>query len=185
MARKSKLTPTQWAEIERRLLEGESCRSLAKEFGVAESTIRERVSAQVSEIKSVANQIVATERAVQALPISAQITAHNLAAKLRAISDNLASAAHYGAATAHRLQALANSEVSKIDDASPLASGESLKGVMVLTRLANDSASIALNLLAANKETVQKLNEAPPVESKLDPSKLSSGALEELLNARA
>lgn len=184
MGRKSKLTDKQWAEIERRMLEGESVRALAREFGVAEATIRLRKSTQVEEIKSVANQIVATERAVMALPIAAQITAHSLASKLRSISDNLASAAQYGAQTAHRLNALANSEVSKIDDASPLESGESLKGVMVLTRLANDSASIALNLLSANKETVQKMNEEPPAATKLDPSKLSDSTLLELLEAR-
>lgn len=156
MGRKSKLTDKQWAEIERRMLEGEPVRALAREFGVSESSIRERKSAQVTEIKTVAQQIVATERAVMALPIAAQITAHNLAAKLRSISDSIASAAESGAKTAHRLSALANSEVSKIDDAAPLESVESLKGVAVLTKLANDSAAIALNLLAANKDTTKQ-----------------------------
>lgn len=184
MGRKSKLTEAQWADVERRMLEGEPTRALAREFGVSEAAIRARKSAQVEEIKSVANQMVATERAVMALPISARITAQNLAAKLRSISDDLASAAQYGAKTAHRLNALANSEVGKIDDASPLDSAESLKGVMVLTRLANDSANIALNLMAANKDTVKKLNEDPPPESTLDPSKLSDATLQELLDAR-
>jgi hypothetical protein len=36
---------------------------------------------------------------------------------------------------------------------------ENLKGVSALTMLANDSASIALNLLAANKETVKRIND--------------------------
>lgn len=185
MGRKSKLTDAQWAEVERRMLEGEPTRALAREFGVSEAAIRARKSAQVEDIKSVANQIVATERAVMSLPISARISAHNLASKLRSISDDLASAAQYGAKTAHRLNALANSEVAKIDDATPLESAESLKGVMVLTRLANDSASIALNLLAANKESVQKLNEEPPETPTVDPSKLSDHVLAELIAARA
>lgn len=184
MARKSKLTERQWQEIERRMIEGESVRGLAREFGVAESTIRERKTAQVDKIKTVANQIVEVERAVMAMPISAQISAHNLASKLRAISDNLASAAQYGAQTAHRLNALANSEVAKIDDASPLESSESLKGVMILTKLANDSASIALNLLAANKDTVKTLNEAAPEQPTIAPRKLSDAAIMELLEAR-
>ena len=64
-----------------------------------------------------------------------------------------------GAATAHRLSALANSEVSKVDDAEPLKSVESLKGVAALTRLANDSASIAINLLSANKDRIQRAEE--------------------------
>jgi len=184
MGRKSKLTESQWAEISRRHIEGESLRSLAKAFGVGESTVREKVSAQSAHIKIVANQIVATERAVMALPISAQITAHNLAAKLRAISDDLASAAHYGAKTAHRLNALANSEVQKVDDANPLASVEGLRGVAALTGLANESAKIGLNLLAANKETVKAINEEPPDRPSIDPSKLSDRAMEELMGAR-
>jgi hypothetical protein len=184
MGRKSVLSESQWQEIERRMVEGESRRALAREFKVSEAAIRKRKGAQCEEIKSVANQIVATERAIANLPISAQITAANLAAKLRAISDNLASAAQYGAQTAHRLNALANSEVAKIDDADPLKSGESLKGVMVLTRLANDSANIALNLMAANKETVKRMNEDPPEAPKVDPSKLSDATLLELLEAR-
>ncbi|WP_272970659.1 helix-turn-helix domain-containing protein [Comamonas terrigena] len=174
MGRKSKLTEKQWQEIERRMLEGEAVRKLAKEFGVSEATIRARKSTQVEEIKSVANQIVATERAVMALPISAQITAHNLASKLRAISDNLASAAQYGAQTAHRLSALANSEVDKVDDAQPLKSIESLKGVAALTKLANDSAHVALNLMAANKETIKELNtgEQPVGYGSVSPAQL-------------
>ena len=184
MGRKSKLIDAQWQEIERRMLEGEPVRALAREFQVSEAAIRARKSTHVEQIKTVANQIVATERAIQALPIPAQITAHNLAAKLRAISDNLASAAHYGAATAHRLQALANAEVAKVDDAEPLGSIDSLKSVGVLTKLANDSANIALNLLAANKDTVQRLNEEVPPQPSIDPTKLSSAALEEIMNAR-
>lgn len=185
MGRKSKLTDAQWQEVERRMLEGEPVRALAREFGVSEAAIRARKSTHVETIKAVANQIVATERAVQALPIPAQIAAHNHAAMLRAISDNLASAAHYGAATAHRLNALANSEVSKIDDADPLQSQDSLKGVMVLTKLANDSAHVALNLLSANKDAVKRLNEDAPPPPAFDVTKLSDSALEELLAARA
>lgn len=157
MGRKSKLTDEQWAQIERRMLEGEPVRALAREFKVSEAAIRGRKSAQVAEIKNVASQIVATERALTKLPITAQQTAQNLAVKLRAISDNIASAADYAAATAHRLSALANSEVGKIDDAKPLdpESLESLKGVSVLTKLANDSAYIPLGLLTANKERMK------------------------------
>lgn len=158
MGRKSKLTESQWVEIERRVLEGESYRNLAKEFGVAWSTIRERVSAQAKEIKSVAEQIVSTEQRIMALPISAQITAQNLAAKLRAISDNLASAAHYGAMTAHRLSGMAHAETDKINETRLAESIESLKTVAALTKMANEASTIPLNLLAANKDTVNKIN---------------------------
>ena len=158
MARPSKLKPEQWTEIIKRLLAGEKAADLAREYGVSKTAISARVSKRTETIQTVAHQVVAAERALSELPISEQLLAVNLASKLRAISDNLASAAQYGAQTAHRLSALANSEVSKVDDAEPLKSIESLKGVAALTKLANDSASIALNLLAANKETVKELN---------------------------
>ncbi|MDE2468062.1 MAG: hypothetical protein KGL35_04805, partial [Bradyrhizobium sp.] len=155
--RRSKLTLKQWAEVERRRLAGESDRALAREYKVAESTIRERFSAQHKNIKDVANQIVSTEKAFLSLPISAQISALSLADDLRAISMHLAGAAKYGAATAHRLAGIAHEAVQRIDDASPLdaASMEPLKVVAGLTRLANDAASTGLNLLAANKDTLK------------------------------
>jgi hypothetical protein len=95
----------------------------------------------------------------------------DLAEKLRSISTSLASAADLGAKTSHRLQALANSEVGKVDDADPLSvdSLTALKGVGVLTKLANDSASIALNLLAANKETVKQIATPEPEPESLPP----------------
>jgi hypothetical protein len=152
MGRKSKLTERQWEAIGKRLLEGEKARALAREFGVSEATIRGRFSAQVAEIKTVANQIVATESALKALPISAQIAAHDLAAQLRSISGHLA-----GAATAHRLSGIAHAKVQEIDDAKPLDSEsiESLKGVSILTEMANKASVIGLNLLSANKEMVK------------------------------
>lgn len=160
MGRPSKLTEAQWESIGKRLLAGEGGRELAREFGVAESAIRKRFSAQVKKIKDVANQIVATEIALKALPVSAQISAHDLAAQLRSISTHLASAANYGAATAHRLSGIAHAKVSEIDDAKPLddESIETLKGIAVLTRMANSSSEIGINLLRANKETVDDLN---------------------------
>lgn len=88
----------------------------------------------------------------------------SLAEKLQNISQSLASAAEHGAATAHRLAALANSEVAKIDDAAVLApeSLEAMKGVAALTKLSNEAAATGLNLLSANKETVAKINNQEP-----------------------
>ena len=165
MGRKSKLSVAQWAEIGRRLMDGESQRSLAAQFGISGTALRLHLAAleKTPTVQKVANMLVETEAALKSLPISAQITAHSLAAKLRSISDSLASAADLGAKTAHRLNALANSEVGKIDDAKPMASIENLRNVGVLTKLANDSASIGVSLLAANRETIQRLN-APEVD---------------------
>lgn len=155
MGRKSKLTPDQWNEIQKRVIEGESIRSLSKQYGVAYSTIQERIADQTIQIKSVAHQIVNTERALAALPISGQITAQNLASKLRAISDNLANAAHYGAINAHKLSSLANSQLSNITD-DMMIDAESLRGISALTSMANEASKIPLGLLAANKDQMQK-----------------------------
>jgi hypothetical protein len=166
VGRKSKLSEEQWAEVFRRRIEGESRRALAREFQISEASIREREekNGKTAEVQQVARMIVATEAAYKSLPVTAQLSAQNLAGKLRSISESLASAADLGAKTSHRLQALANSEVGKVDDADPLSedSMTALKGVSALTKLANDSASIALNLLAANKETVKELNLPKP-----------------------
>lgn len=166
MGRKSKLTDVQWAELFARKSEGESNRALAKEYGVSEAAIREREGkiGKTVEVQRVARMIVETEGALKSLPIAQQITAQNLADKLKAISGSLASAAELGAKTAHRLHHLANSEVAKIDDADPLDNVEALRGVAALTKLANDSASIALNLLSANKDAVKEAN-APKDEA--------------------
>lgn len=160
MGRKSSLTAEQWAEIEKRLLDGEKPASLAKEFDINRSAITRRFSQQLRNVQSVAKQIVSTEIALKSLPIAQQLTAISLADDLRAISTHLAGAAKYGAMTAHHLSGVANFKVQEIDDATPLCeeSLEALKGIAILTKVANSSAEIGLNLLRANKETVDGLN---------------------------
>jgi hypothetical protein len=164
MGRKSSLSEKQWAEIEKRLVEGEKAADLAKEFGINRAAISRRFSQPIATAKSVANQIVAAEVALRALPISQQVIATNIADQLRSISNHLASAANYGASSAHRLAGIANAKVSEIDDANPLSpeSIESLKGVAALTKLANESSEIAINLLRANKEKVDEMNKDKP-----------------------
>lgn len=167
MGRKSKLTDAQWEQIGKRLLDGGSARALGREFGVSEATIRERFATQHKKIKNVANQVVATTMALRELPISAQISAHNLASRLIAISEHLAGAAVYGAATAHRLNGIANSQVEKIDDAEPEKTIEVLKRIDALTRVANNASEIGMNLLRANKETIDSMNKPETNESEL------------------
>lgn len=164
MGRPSKLAPSQWAEIERRLTEGESPAALAREFGISKTAVSARFSGVSERVQKVAHKVAEAQDALATLPPAQQYNAISLAEKLRNISASLASAAEHGAATAHRLNALANSEVSKVDDAAPMESLDNLRNVGVLTKLANDSASIALNLLAANKDTMQKLNNQEPPE---------------------
>lgn len=56
-----------------------------------------------------------------------------------------------GAATAHRLHAIANDMVQKVDDADPMKSMDELRTVAAIGKIANEQAHIGLNLLAANK----------------------------------
>lgn len=186
MPRPSKLTLEQWAEIERRCAEGEITRALAREFGVDEAAIRRRVNPHTPQIKKVAEKVVEARAALAELPVSQQYIALNLADKLRSISVSLASAAELGAKTAHRLHALANGEVSKVDDADPLASIDALRNVGVLTKLGNESAHVALNLLSANKEAVAKLNDKEGQESQsgLAVAHMSTDVLAEIMKAR-
>lgn len=127
--------------------------AIRKKFGA-----NQKVSAQSAQVRTAAEKLAEANIALDALPAAQRQVAINLSDKLRNISNSLASAAELGAATAHRLQALANTEVAKVDDADPLTSVDKLKSVGVLTKLANESASIAVNLLAANKDTVKQLS---------------------------
>jgi ABC-type transporter Mla subunit MlaD len=160
MPRPSKLTDAQWEKIGKRLLAGESPSALAREFGVSKSTISGRFSERVKNVKDAANQIVAAENALSKLNVSEQIAARSLADDLKAISQHLAGAARFGAATAHRLSGIAHSKVAEIDDAAPLdaESRDALTDVAALTKMANEASEIGMNLLKANKDTIDDLN---------------------------
>lgn len=158
MGRPSKLTDKQWEAIEKRLLAGEKASVLGREFKVSPATISERFSKKLEKVKTVANQIVETDKALKSLTVSEQISAITLADELRCISENLASAAGYGALTARRLAGMAHTQSAKIDEVEPLKSAETLQGIAILTKMANSSSEIGINLLRANKETVDDMN---------------------------
>lgn len=160
MGRHSKLTDAQWEAIGKRLLAGESVSALSREFNVSKAAVSQRFSKRHSEIKTVANQIVETERALSKLNISEQIAARSLADDLKAISEHLAGAARFGSATAHRLSGIAHAKAAEIDDAKPLddQSLAALKGISVLTKIANEAGEIGINLLRANKEAIDEAN---------------------------
>lgn len=160
MARPSKLSPEQWRELERRLARGEKASALAREFGISPASVTTRVSKVSKKILETAHALADAQTALAELPVAQQYAAVSLAEKLRSISGSLASAAELGAKTAHRLHELAHREVAKVDDDQPLHSLEALKGVGVLTKLANESSQIAVGLLTANRETMRE--EAKP-----------------------
>ncbi len=151
MGRPSNLSQDQWDTVLKRVLAGEKASDLAREYGVSKTAISVRVSKRAETLKGVANQLVAAETSLRSLPVSEQVITLNLVDELRAISTHLAGAAKYGAATAHRLAGVAHGLVDQIDDADPLRSMEQIKAIAVLGKTANEAASTALNLVAANK----------------------------------
>jgi len=176
MGRKSALSQEQWAEIERKhLIDGVPVNALAKEYKVDESTIRKKINPNKSEsgkkektLQALAFEKIEAEKRIKdisaevaALPMVRQVTFNDLTKKLSSISEHLASAAEYGAMTAHRLSGIANDQVSKIDDAEPEKSVESLQRIAVLMKIANSSSEIGLNLLRANKDAMQ-IEDQPP-----------------------
>lgn len=170
MAGKSKLSEVQWSAIKDRVAQGESVASLSKEFKISRAAIANRVSQSVQAIKSAANQIVRADEALKALPITDRVSACNLAEKLKSISGHLASAAESGARTASRLAAMAHTQVDALDEYDPLSKPETLKGIAVLSQMANEASQTGINLLRANKETVDTLNvieETPPTLTEL------------------
>jgi pyruvate/2-oxoglutarate dehydrogenase complex dihydrolipoamide acyltransferase (E2) component len=162
MGRKSKTTPEQDQRLIERHLAGESIRSLAKEAGVSESALRGKISAQAQQIKDVANQIVTTERALQALPFNAQTTARNRAAAMSMIEDNVFAGLVNGSATFHRLTSIANTELQKVNDADMLSEGsmERMKVVAAATKMANDAVAPALAMVNGNKDRIARVIEA-------------------------
>lgn len=151
MGRPSKLTDHQWEQIGKRLLANESAASLSREFGVSKGAISIRFSKRIETIKSVANQIVATDRAMELLNVSERMAASSLADDLKAIQGHMTGAARYGASTSHRLMGIANAKAMLVDDAKPLddASRKELTDIAALTRTANEASEIGRDLMKA------------------------------------
>ena len=158
MGRKSSLTPEQWEELIRRhLINGESIRSLAREYGIAESSIREHIRAHKEKIESVSKQIVDTTRAINALPISSQITAHSLAQKTLLLSEGVADVALDMHAVAKRVsKATKNRADSRTDE--ELMSEEDMKSIMAASLVVNQA------LRPANDYLATKAREKPEAD---------------------
>ena len=87
MPRQAKISPDQWAEIERRAAAGQSFRSLAREFGVTEGALRHRgLASQTTQVRTVAEQLAAAQSALAQLPVPQQHLAVQLADALREIA---------------------------------------------------------------------------------------------------
>jgi hypothetical protein len=155
MGRPSKLTVAQWETIKTRILAGEKPADLAREFGVSKTAISVQVSKRIETVREVANKMVNTEVALRALPIADQLSAVSLADSLRSISEHLASAANFGAATARRLAGIAHTHSAKVDEVNPEASLKTLTTISALTKMSNEASQLGRDLLVANKEAMK------------------------------
>lgn len=183
MARPSKLSPLQWAELERRHAAGESAANLAREYGVSDAAVSKRVSKVTKETKILAIGLAKAQLAVDALPITQQYRVLSLAEKIRGMQDSLASAAELGAKTAHKMAAMANLEASKLDDADPQAIGESVKAIAILSKTGNEAGALARDMMIVQARQTG-FNEPEPEQPAFDASGLSTEALAEILALR-
>lgn len=149
MGRPSKLTDVQWNDIIRRHLAGEKLRPLAREYGVAESSLREKISARAEAIETVADQLVTADRNLRALPVSAQMIALDRAEAMRVISDCTLGTAAISSRSALRLSTIAHSHVERLDTDDPDAG--TLRTAATMQAMANEAMKPALALIAANK----------------------------------
>lgn len=178
------LTLDQQQEVQRRLAAGEGVRKLAREYSVGVATISKH-SEHSEQVRKAAESLASAQTAIAALPPAQQYQAVTLAEKLRAISDSMAAAAVSGADTAKTLHGIANSKARRAAEAIAAGkdseAGEDLRAVAALTKLGNEAASVPLGLISSNKD--RALTPAPVVPQ-IDPAKLSSGALAELIAAK-
>lgn len=145
MGRKSKLSEAQWAEIEQRLIAGESRRAIAREHKVSETSIRDHFGKQGDTVQAVAEAIVAaevqTEKAkarLEALPPLAQISAQKLAAARKKIAENFAVGMEHGSDTFARTQKAANKIVRESME-NPQQNVERLRVAAGLVKLGNEA----------------------------------------------
>ncbi|MES2148605.1 MAG: hypothetical protein V4508_02320 [Pseudomonadota bacterium] len=180
MGRKSSLTADQWLEVERRhLVDGESINALAVAFGVNESSIRRRIKPSRAASPSARNplDVLAREKVradaeskrvadqIADLPYANQLIVSDLARKLTNISEHIGCAAEISAASAHRLSILSNQQLELVDDINPMKSAVQLQAVAVLQKMANSAMEGPLNLLRANKETIDDLNKRDGIKA--------------------
>jgi len=154
----AKLTQKQWDKIKEKLDAGEKATDLAKIYKVTPQAIYGRFAYKQKQVKELANQIVEShqllDKTLKNFTPDIQLEAWDMASDLLHISKHVAGGAKYGAMTFYRLAGIANQHAQQLDDSKPDA--ESLARIAGLTKVANDAAAPALNLLAANRKWTER-----------------------------
>lgn len=143
MGRPSKLTPEQWDTLERRVALGETAASLAREYGISQTQISLRVTKVSKVLKETAERMAGAQEAVAALPPKQQAKVMALADHLRDMNRYMAEAGALGAQTAAHLQRLALGEALMVTRKGLAKHAETIKGVAILARTANEAIDTA------------------------------------------
>lgn len=165
MSRTSKLTPEQWDEIIRRnLINGESIRSLAREFDISEAAVRTYIKAHKKKIENAANQIIIATDAISDLSINSQITANKLAYMRMAMRQNSAEAAEAMSYVANKVGQAAKRKVDKLSD-EDLMTEPMIKGIVAAAITVNNSLRPAHEYMAI--ESKEKPENDPDTKIKI------------------
>ena len=150
MGTQKRLTQAEWATLEKRLMAGESARSLAREYGNTEAAIRHRFG-QVKKIKinDAAVKLVEARQAIESLPPTLRPQVNALADTLQQISEMAARSAELAARTAYRMSHIANVQASKLDEENPDV--ETARMVAGFTDTANKAFHQPMELMKAHK----------------------------------
>jgi hypothetical protein len=171
--RPSKIPPSVWEEIGRRLAAGESANSLSKEFKVSNAAISARFAKTgiTENVKEVAADLAKAQSALLKLPAPQQYAALSIAENLRGATDNFAAGIKTASNNFRRLQALAESQMQQVDEIEPFTanegkSGETLKGVVILTKAANECAASGQILMnSGNKDMLRGALQPAPEDA--------------------
>lgn len=153
MGRKAKFTEAVWNEILHRAMTEPVC-ALAREYGVAESSIRARVNKSAENaginserIKTIANQVADVREVVHSLTPLAQRQVMSMADEIERIRHPLSRAAAMNAQTASVLAGIAQKQINKVNQADPMDEPDILQGAAALLKLSNEASTLPTNML--------------------------------------
>lgn len=148
MGRPPALTDRQKAEIGRRLAQGESAASLAKEFKVGRATMTRCFSGRLKTIKEVATKLAEAEIVLEHLPVSEQVAIRDLTDHLKGITTNATQAAETGMKTANLLHTKALAQVESLENPTV----DDLRLSDALLTVAGKASALGVSLMASNKD---------------------------------
>lgn len=148
---------------------GESVASVAREYGVHHHALQSAISKfseQPIKVRQVAKKLAEANQELMGLQPVARSAAMELADNLKMASLNLSSAALSSSATAKRLAKQAEQLSEKVNNETDEGVA-ALRDVVVLTKAANEAASLPLDMLKNSKPDLSdKPRHAPSAEQK-------------------